>query len=502
MTIQFLIVSTLSVPISLQSNLTHAWRILWLISGALFIGLVLAPLLRQGMFLDGVTYAAIAKNLSLDHGTLWQPFYSETVFPVFYEHPPFAIYLESLFFRVLGEQYPVENVYSFCVILGQIALIAWYWLRKEKLTWHHLAILLLVWMLVPLNTRVFTNNMLESTLTLFTTAASFLLLCPTKNRGSDVVYLFGASIAIVLGFLSNGPTAFFPVAIPVLVAWVGGSSNRLVSGIQRSLRLMGILVLVLTTFYLICPAAWQNTQQYIQSQLMPSVLGDRLPVYTKLKHLHVIYLYCRAIGGVMAFSVICIAVAARLQQRSIGQDIKKALSQPQFLFFFYLSLLASLPVGMSHRQALNYIAQCAPFLTLAGVYLCHKPCLIMMSHCAKSAFLLRILQGFSLVSFVMVVMLVIPSASRYNRDESLLKDIHVLIPQLQLVSLVSVSKAVQEQWISVAYFSRFSMISLEQSERQTYYLALKSEPLPSEYHRVNLDLNYYTLGILSLESGS
>ena len=86
------------------SNVVKGWSVLWMFSSALFILLVLMPLMRQGMFLDGVTYAAIAKNLSLNHGSIWQPFYSETCFPVFYEHPPLAIYLESLFFRVLGQQ--------------------------------------------------------------------------------------------------------------------------------------------------------------------------------------------------------------------------------------------------------------------------------------------------------------------------------------------------------------------------------------------------------------
>lgn len=483
------------MPIFLQPNTSKSWRILWLVSSTLFILSVILPLLRQGMFLDGVTYAAIAKNLSLDHGTLWQPFYSETLFPVFYEHPPFAIYLESLFFRVLGEHCQVENIYSFCIILMQIALISWYWLKKEKLSWHHLAVLLLVWILVPLNTRVFTNNMLESTLTVFTTAASFLLLCPAKNKWVDWAYLFGASIAILLGLLSNGPTAFFPVAIPVLLALGAKPVNSFVFGLQRSLRLMGIIMLVLTTFYFIFPAAWQNTQQYILTQVMPSLLGDRIPIYTNMKHLHVIYLYFRAVGFVFLFALICIVIAARLQEHPIGQDIKQALSQPQFLFFFYLSLLASLPVGMSHRQALNYIAQCAPFITLACLYLCHKPCLIILAHCGKSEFLLRILHGFSLVCFVMVVIFTIPRGTQFNRDESLLKDIHVLIPQLQQASIVSTSKAVYEQWISAAYFSRYSMIALEQSERQKYYLALKNEPLPSSYHLVKLDLNYYTLGV-------
>ena len=68
-----------------------------------------------------------------------------------------------------------------------------------------------------------------------------------------------------------------------------------------------------------------------------------------------------------------------------------------------------------------------------------------------------------------------------------------MLPKLKQVSILSTSKAVYERWITVAYFSRFSMIGLEQTENQTYYLALKDEPIPTRYRPVKLDLNYYSL---------
>ena len=34
-------------------------------------------------------------------------------FPEFYEHPPLAIYFQSLFFKLFGQGYGVERFYSF-----------------------------------------------------------------------------------------------------------------------------------------------------------------------------------------------------------------------------------------------------------------------------------------------------------------------------------------------------------------------------------------------------
>ena len=59
--------------------MARAFTPLWCISLSVLLVIIILPFFRQGMFLDGVIYAAIAKNLSLRHGTLWQPFYSQTL---------------------------------------------------------------------------------------------------------------------------------------------------------------------------------------------------------------------------------------------------------------------------------------------------------------------------------------------------------------------------------------------------------------------------------------
>ena len=127
-------------------NPKRLWYPLCFFSMSLFLILILLPLTRQGMFLDGVLYAAIAKNLALSHGSLWHPFYSQTDFSVFYEHPPLALYFQSLFFKLFGQGFGVEQFYCLLMALGQFALISWYWLKsvkKENATLVHLALLLL-----------------------------------------------------------------------------------------------------------------------------------------------------------------------------------------------------------------------------------------------------------------------------------------------------------------------------------------------------------------------
>jgi hypothetical protein len=478
------------------------WYPLWLMSIALLLLCILLPLLRQGMFLDGVVYAAIAKNLSLNHGSIWQPFYSATLFPTFYEHPPLALYLESLVFRLCGPAFLAENLYSFCMILGQFTLIAWYWLHTEKRPAYHLAWVLLIWLLIPLNTRIFTSNMLESTLTLFTLCASLLLLTESKHALTHFIRILFASIAMLLGFLSNGPTAFFPLAIPFVAFMLNPKPQALFNASKNTVLLLVTLASVFTAFYLLVPEALDNTLAYLKSQVIPSVIGDRTQVFTGWKHGHIFYLYFRAICNLSVFSLLCMSIAALLQRQSIWLAIKQACKQKQFLVFFYISLIAALPVGFSHRQAFNYIAQSAPYLTLAGVYLNYPAGLIILKHCQRSSVLQKMLQAGSLILLIFAVGFTIRNYSGFNRDEALLQDVKILIPYLHQETIVSASDTIYEQWISAAYFSRFSMLGLEKSAQQKFYLARNNETLPLGYSPVNLDLQYYSLGITSLSNNT
>jgi len=72
-------------------------KIFSLFTLAVFIGLLLPVLLKDGMFLDGVTYSCISKNLANNIGELWKPHYTKTLYPAFYEHPPLVFGIQSCF---------------------------------------------------------------------------------------------------------------------------------------------------------------------------------------------------------------------------------------------------------------------------------------------------------------------------------------------------------------------------------------------------------------------
>ena len=55
----------------------------WLITLSMFVALILPTLLQDGMFMDGLFYASVSKNLADGIGTFWFPHFSQTLFPLF-----------------------------------------------------------------------------------------------------------------------------------------------------------------------------------------------------------------------------------------------------------------------------------------------------------------------------------------------------------------------------------------------------------------------------------
>jgi len=186
--------------------------------------LLLPSMASIGMFMDGIIYAAISRNLANGEGALWTLHFSQGLFPVFREHPPLVFWLQSSFFRVLGDSYLTERTYDLAVLLATALLMRLLW-RKLTIGGGHAGLAgywwlpLLLWVVVPKWSWAYRNNVLESTMTLFCLLSVLLVLAglQAKNMKTSAVLAGGAAAAALLAFLAKGPVALFALATPVLL---------------------------------------------------------------------------------------------------------------------------------------------------------------------------------------------------------------------------------------------------------------------------------------------
>ena len=139
--------------------------------------IIISPnMLSDGMFMDGLFYAIISKNLANGVGDFWHLHLTKTLDPVFVVHPPLVFGLQSLFFKVFGDSIYVERIYSLLtyVVTGIIVVRIWKKLIKNnsnQTAW----LPLLFWVITPVVFWAVPNN-IENTMMIFTSLSVLFIL--------------------------------------------------------------------------------------------------------------------------------------------------------------------------------------------------------------------------------------------------------------------------------------------------------------------------------------
>ena len=154
---------------------------------AVIAALTIPSLVQDGMFLDGVTYSAIAKNMAQGYGSPLNPHYTQTLYPEFHEQPPFALIIQSYFFKLFGTTIYTERIYCLFILLLTILGITKCWqlltdkTSREEYDWFPL----LLWIAIPLASWSYRNNLLENTMSVLTLfAVYFILKSLIENKAS------------------------------------------------------------------------------------------------------------------------------------------------------------------------------------------------------------------------------------------------------------------------------------------------------------------------------
>ncbi|NQY66294.1 MAG: glycosyltransferase family 39 protein, partial [Flavobacteriales bacterium] len=184
---------------------------LFLFVGFLFLTIVSGGLFSEGMFMDGLLYADISRNMANGLGSFWHPHLSNNLHPEFYEHPPLALGLQSIFFKLFGDSILVERFYSLLtyVLVGYLIVSIWGKLTGDKKTgW----VPILLWITMDNVTWAVANNMLENTMSIFVCLSVLLYLKSDERKRFMWIILAGISLAC--GVLTKGFLCLYIWSIP------------------------------------------------------------------------------------------------------------------------------------------------------------------------------------------------------------------------------------------------------------------------------------------------
>ncbi len=453
---------------------------------AIVLLFLLPGLLQEGMFMDGLIYSTIAHNMANGIGSFYYPSFSQTVMPVFNEHPPLAMGIQSLFFKVLGDGFYIEKIYSFLCALFTMAMIILFWKKMvpsksiRKLYW----LPVLLWIIVPSIHWSFSNNMLENTMGLFALIATYLLLISIdKLFIKKFIYLILACIFIFLAFLTKGFPALYPLALypiyyilyPEKISFKKSFAFTFISLLITSLLFFFYLYLSLD--------AYENFYAYFNSQVLSSIEGkrqfsSRWDLFSNLSR-----------ELIVPFILIVIIYLSNklFSKMKIYKD--RSLNKST-LFFLLLALASSLPLMVSPKQLSFYIVPSISYFALSMAMFISPLVKEYLNKINFNSWKYKVFYYFNISIILIVIAYSILNLGTYSRDKDLIQDIDKIANTVGNGSSLTLINTTNLNWSLITQFQRKYYINMDITGDLLEYLVLQKEDQMIEgYEIVPIDLS-------------
>jgi Dolichyl-phosphate-mannose-protein mannosyltransferase len=451
---------------------------------SLYCLLVLPRMLSYGMFMDGVVYASIARNMAENYGSFWQPYYTATAFPIFYEHPPLGFWLQSWAYRLCGDSVYVEAWWGFGVGTLLLVVLAGIWRcltpQGDALAGAWFPIMLFI--VTPMTSWALANNMLENTMTFFILLSVLLCLLSLKNSTICFSCLYGilAGLSMFGAILIKGPVALFPLAVPLISMMHDAKKIRKVC--ITAIILLMTLVVSFSLMFSTNTASVHFFKRYVSQQVLAGVTGapetwtSRFNVLTVVSRESLVPLL---VGGTLA------ATVYRLRQTAIS-----SIHSRLFLYYLGIALAGSLPILISVKQRRWYAFPSLPFYAMAIAVVFNDAALALERLVEGNKNIGKNIIIFSSMILCIALSLMFVGENSPRRDKDFHTDFskqRVAIEGRKVISVYPIHLATN--WTLVANMQRKFRASLSEHFGQEYLLTttdyIDSEYISSHYKRIS-----------------
>lgn len=343
----------------------------WLFTLSFILITFLPRSLDGTMFMDGVTYAAIARNMSEGIGSFWRPFFAHSFWlpydngDYFSGHPPLQFGLQSLLFRLFGDTPAVENGYNLLILSAYIFLIVRIWQKllgpaSEFRTFGWLPVFcwygtVIVYYSIP-------NNFLDSTMGLFCLASCYFQLTYLKEEivhKRSIVWPLLAGICVVLAFLTKGPVGLYPLAFSSIYA-ISNHSFKLSEAFRPTIIMLVVIAVSIAGLFAYTPAREFMTT-YFNGQVVQALLRKREKAGTGWSaHFTLLAELLRNLVPHLAALVVLYGLSFGLKWK-ISRE--KKISE-NVVFTALVAASGIVPMLVSIKQYPHYLLPALPFVAL------------------------------------------------------------------------------------------------------------------------------------------
>lgn len=415
--------------------------------------IILDRLVMKGIFLDGVTYAAISRNLAIGKGTLWELYYRNEW--AFSEHPPLMFGIQALFFKIFGDNYLTEKIYTFVVWLSTVLLIISFW-RKLNLssgTKYSFIIPVLLWTVIPTVTWSYTNNILDTTMALFCLAAVYTAYTAlSSNSNNKTILLLISGLLTFAATFTKGPVGLFPVATPFIYTLIFTDKFNFRKTFLAALQSLSLVIIVIVCYVILYqfPDAKISISRYLNQQLFAALSGNREVTTGGLGRFNIVIDLLRELLIPISIALIIFI----LYKLGKPQANKLHKHNKLIIFFFLMGIAASLPIMLSVKQRSFYLISSLPFYILS-LSLFILPYYIQATDKLKAG--QKAMRKFFVIAFVATLIVCFylgNKVGKVGRDHQLIEELEYISNQFPKDQVFGICPDSDKDYLFLAYLQR------------------------------------------------
>jgi 4-amino-4-deoxy-L-arabinose transferase-like glycosyltransferase len=461
---------------------------LYLFVSFLFLGIVGFNLFADGMFMDGLLYAAVSENMANGSGSFWSPHLSDSLMSSFYEHPPLALGLQSIWFKLFGSSFLIERLYSLFtwVLIGYLIVLIWEQITKDKKSgW----IPLLLLTTIEVVTWSAANNMLENTMTIFVCLAVYSYL---KNKNKDQIkWMVIAGISISLGFLTKGFFCLYLWSIPFF-AWCFKYKTNFKKMTIESFTLVGSTLLPIALLYFLVPAAQINLTNYINHQ----VLGSIESVQTVDSRFAILGEFIRNAAIPVGILLLVIFISKRKKWTRTPGD----LDHKRIVYVFSAVIVSGIiPIMISLKQRGFYIITVYPIFAIVIGLVLYPYIKSKWTKIELSPSKFKIVKAITILIAIASVTICLVRSNGISRDQDIIEDLKLVVSETGTNLTIDICPEMRPYWNLHGYYSRYADITLDFNPQtyQRYYLTngkcIPPDTKELKYQLIELDTKTFKL---------
>ena len=466
----------------------HQTSLYFIVIGA-FLLFISGSFLSEGISRAGMENAVVSQRMAEGFEDFWLPSMNAPGNPERMNYMPLGYWLESQWYSLFGNNsFMAEKVYSVMTYFILAALMIWIWSLiglSHRTGW----LPLMCWITIPIVSWSATNNLLESTMTMFvllsiafllkSSRASFIAnsrLALGKKTGpyklSRTAWIVLAAIMMELAFMVKGFSGLFPIFFPILY-WLMVRRERVLFPIFTTVVILAVWMVTFFVAIILSPEIYQHLYNYLHHQM----IGGVLHVQTVASRFYIIYvLFVQSVIPLVVTAVLCII---RIKNRPFYRYMffwkyrdKLTASQIERAKYGWLFLAMGfsgiLPIMMGLKQQEFYIVPTLPFFAVAMACLLYDLLEDWLERMNKTA--IRVLQGLAILLFGSGFILNLNSIQKVNSNQSLLSDMRLILPYLEEGERISVTREVLDEGEVAEYFYRYKLVEFDTTRENQHLL--------------------------------